>query len=308
VERPSRAASLGVKILDQYTVGEYDIVILSATQSTGLGTYLREQGYKVPPNANDVLASYIRQNMNFFLAKVNLKAHQATESPFLRPLQVTTNSPKFMLPIRLGTVNSAGTQDMLVYALSQKGRVEPTNYRQSRIPTDLDVPEQVQSEFPQFYRDMFSRQVAKQGMESVFLEYAWPLSINCDPCSADPLRADQLRELGATWVQDQYGYHQQNTYLTRLHVRYDLAHFPEDLVFQETADQSTFQGRYVVHHPFVGDTKCPEGVKYESDLASRQQKEVENLASMTGWDSASIRSKLPTRPNAAKPSWWDGVK
>jgi hypothetical protein len=38
----------------------------------------------------------------------------------------------------------------------------------------------------------------------------------------------------------------QQVFLTRLHVRYDNAHFPEDLVFQETGDRVNFQGRYVL--------------------------------------------------------------
>ena len=42
---------LGVTIEAQYTVGEYDILILSATQSAGLETWLRENGYRIPPGA-----------------------------------------------------------------------------------------------------------------------------------------------------------------------------------------------------------------------------------------------------------------
>src|SRR4051812_5544682 len=69
-ERDTRAKSLGVRIEAQYTVGEYDILILSALQSTGLETWLRENGYRIPPGAADVLTSYIRQNLKFFVARV----------------------------------------------------------------------------------------------------------------------------------------------------------------------------------------------------------------------------------------------
>ena len=68
--------SLGVTIEAQYTVGEYDILILSATQSSGLEQWLRQNGYRIPPGAIAVLGSYIRQNMRFFVARVNL-AEQA---------------------------------------------------------------------------------------------------------------------------------------------------------------------------------------------------------------------------------------
>src|SRR5580765_5445279 len=66
-----RANALGVTIEAQYTVGEYDIVILSAQQSSGLETWLQENGYRIPDGASAILSSYIRQNLKFFVAKVN---------------------------------------------------------------------------------------------------------------------------------------------------------------------------------------------------------------------------------------------
>ena len=65
--------SLGVKIGAQYTVGEYDILIPSALQINGLETWLRQNGYRIRDGASSVLGSYIRQNMKFFVARVNLK-------------------------------------------------------------------------------------------------------------------------------------------------------------------------------------------------------------------------------------------
>src|SRR5215471_2805597 len=67
-----RAKSLGVTVEAQYTVGEYDILILSAQESTGLETWLRQNGYRIPPGASSVIASYLKQNMRFFVARVNL--------------------------------------------------------------------------------------------------------------------------------------------------------------------------------------------------------------------------------------------
>ncbi|MDP2310874.1 MAG: DUF2330 domain-containing protein [Pseudomonadota bacterium] len=290
--------SLGVRVLDSYTVGEYDIQILSAEYSAGLETWLRQNNYRIPDGAGPILQSYIRQNMRFFVAKVNIGEQRRLEQEFLRPLQVRYTSPKFMLPIRLGMVNADGVQDLLVYTLTPRGRVETTNYRTTRIPTGQNVPEYVQSEFGPFYKALFARQVARNGMESVFLEYAWPLSVMCDPCSSDPVPPDQLTALGADWVGTNGGKTSNAAYLTRLHVRYDLAHFPEDLVFQETPDSSTFQGRYVINHPFVGDTSCAAGRTYEKTLAARQEAEVEALVTLTGWSATEIWRRVPPRPTA----------
>ena len=60
-----------VKIEAKYIVGEYDILILSAKESRGLKTWLNENGYKIPANAEEVLDPYIKSNLKFFVVKVN---------------------------------------------------------------------------------------------------------------------------------------------------------------------------------------------------------------------------------------------
>src|SRR6185503_6125286 len=98
--RGGRADALGVRIEASYTVGEYDILILSATQSTGLETWLTQNGYRIPAGASRVLGVYIRQGLKFFVAKVNLKEQAGAGFQQLRPLQMAYGSPRFMLPIR----------------------------------------------------------------------------------------------------------------------------------------------------------------------------------------------------------------
>ena len=134
-----RANSLGVTIEATYTVGEYDILILSAKQSGGLQTWLLENGYTVPMGAHRVLASYIRQGMKFFVAKVNLGEQKRLGFAYLRPLQVAYESSKFMLPLRLGMVNADGPQELFVFAITKNGRVETTNYRTVRLPSGGEI-------------------------------------------------------------------------------------------------------------------------------------------------------------------------
>src|SRR5438067_4685056 len=209
----SLAKALGVTIEATYTVGEYDILILSAQQSAGLETWLRENGYRIPDGASTVLASYLKQNMRFFVAKVNLKEKAALGFSYLRPLQVAYESPKFMLPIRLGTVNAEGTQELFVYALTRNGRVETTNYRTVKLPSDLDIPLYIKDDFPPFYKAMFSQQVRREDMNVVFTEYAWDMNW-CDPCAADPLSRDELKRLGVFWMNDNDGSGAQNAFIT----------------------------------------------------------------------------------------------
>ncbi|HEY6508131.1 MAG TPA: DUF2330 domain-containing protein, partial [Vicinamibacterales bacterium] len=318
--RSDRAArSLGVTIEARYTVGEYDILILSAAQSSGLETWLRTNGYRVPAGASGVLAGYIKQQMRFFVAKVNLTEQARLGFSTLRPIQVAYESPKFMLPVRLGTVNADGAQEMYVYTLTRKGRVETTNYRTVKLRTDVEIPTFVKDpkEFAAMYRAMFDEHVKREQGNAVFQEYAWDMGW-CDPCAADPLSTQELRGLGVFWVGDPQpqpaiargprGGGPQDVFVTRLHVRYDRAHFPEDLVFQETGDRTNFQGRYVMRQPWTGPATCPAAEVYRRELRERQEREAQTLASLTGWSLEDIRRRGglldPAGDVGAPGPWW----
>ena len=62
-----------MKIEAKFEVGEYQILILSAQDSTGLDTWLREKKYRIPAGAEKLLRPYVTQGMKFFVAKVDVK-------------------------------------------------------------------------------------------------------------------------------------------------------------------------------------------------------------------------------------------
>jgi hypothetical protein len=311
-----RAEALGVTVQAQYTVGEYDIVILSANQGQGLETWLKENDYRLPKGASSVLGSYIKQKMHFFVAKVNLKEQSKLGFNNLRPIQVAYESPKFMLPIRLGTLNADGYQELFIYTLTQKGRVEPTNYRSVNLPTGMDLPIYLKDRFQKFYRDMFAQQVKNVDMRAIFTEYAWDMNW-CDPCAAEPLSFDELRGLGVFWLTQ--GRREivpnprlggaRDVFVTRMHVRYDAEHFPEDLMLQETADRNNFQTRYVLRHPWRGARECPATEEYRRAVLRRQEIEARQLADLTGWDLNEIRAQMNLGPKTSgiEERWWQKI-
>ena len=311
------ARSRGVTIEASYTVGEYDILILSAAQSDGLIRWLNDNGYRIPKGARRIVDGYLKQDMRFFVAKVNIEEQSKLGYQYLRPLQVAYESNKFMLPIRLGTLNAKGKQELYVYALTRTGRVETTNYRTVRLPTGTELPEFVQNEFADFYRAMFDQQTRLENDRAVFLEYAWDMAW-CDPCAADPLSSKELRQLGVFWVDGNGGKQPgriapspaQNVFVTRLHVRYDREHFPEDLRFQETGDRQNYQGRYVIRHPWKGATSCDVS-QYEAGVRKRQEREAQQLANLTGWDIDTIRGRISFAggepPKPEDEPWWKRI-
>jgi len=295
------ARARGVTIEKQFSAGEYDILVLSAKQSDGLMLWLNENGYKMPEGAEPVLDSYIRQQMKFFVAKVNLERQAKEGRTWLRPIRVTYQSRKFMLPVRLGTVNAKGPQDMMVYVLNRNGRVEATNYRTVQMLTNQEVPEFIKAEFADFYRAMFDRVVKLENMSSIVTEYYWDMGW-CDPCSSDPVPLRELRELGCDWLKgdDNARPAEGEVYITRLHVRYDREHFPEDIVFQETGDKQFIQGRYIINHPWRGKAKNEQGRAYFAALPKRLEEEAKTAARLTGWPIERIRTKQAAYKDTSK--------
>ncbi len=320
IDSNARRANSQVTIEAKFTVGEYDILILSAKDSDGLESWLIDNDYKIPQGAKEILQPYIRQNMKFFVAKVNIAELNKTGSQSLRPLMMAYESPKFMLPIRLGMLNANGDQDLLVYILSPKGQAEVANYRTIKVPSDSDIPVYVKNEFGDFYKSMFKTSYNKEGRKVAFLEYAWDMS-SCDPCSAEPLSQEELRKAGVFW-QDSPDSVQPSSrrfppvitndgrvFITRLHIRYNRDKFPEDLTFKETSNQESFQGRYVLRHAFKGETSCDAGKKYQRSLRPRFEKEAQNLSKLTGWNIADIRRKMniASLPNPVEKPFWENI-
>ena len=105
----------------------------------------------------------------------------------------------------------------------------------------------------------------------------------------------------------------QDVFLTRLHVRYDAEHFPEDLVFQETGDRQNFQGRYILRHPWKGSDPCDAAKAYRRELPKRFEQEAQTLASLTGWDINKIRGRMNLKASTEGPAaeedepWWKAI-
>ena len=287
--------SNGVTIEARYEVGEYDILILSAKESTGLQVWLNANGYKIPTGASSVLEPYIKSNMKFFVAKVSADRLDKTKvneagTQLLSPLQMSFNSQRFMLPIRLGMVNAQEAQDLVIYTFTKKGRVESTNYRTVEMPSNNNIPTFMKNPelFGHFYADAFKTAYRRQGKRAVFLEYAWNISgsqwQHCDPCVSSPPNAQDLVTAGVDWITPQYNSYQGDLFFTRMHVRYDRSHFAQDLQFQETPNQERFQCRYVINNVAQGNLDCDGAKDYLSTVAVRRQQEMNELVKLTRWN------------------------
>jgi len=277
-----KANELGVTIEAKFTVGEYQVLILSAKDSTGLGTWLTQQKYHIPDGAEPLLRPYVEGGSKFFVAKVDPAkvVFDGDGRAALSPLRFHYDAEDFSLPIRLGLASSSGTQDLIVNILAPHQRYEVTNYKNVTIPTNIDVGEAVKDKFPAFYAALFDRTIEKNP-GAVVTEYAWQAT-TCDPCPGPALNQGDFATLGAdvlTGPRDKpAAYSGGELVLTRLHARYGKT-LTDDLRFREAqpiaggrelmqngqggleegarvAPQNNFQGRYAIRHPWTGPIRC----------------------------------------------------
>jgi uncharacterized protein (TIGR03382 family) len=279
----STAADLGVKVEAQFSVGEYEIVILSAQSSSGLDTWLRQEKYNVPQGAEPYLRPYVAEGSKFFVAKVDpTKVHFENGQAALSPLRFHYDSEAFKLPVKLGLINSGGKQDLIVHILARGKRYEVANYSNVTIPTNLDVEEQTKGEFGTFYAGLFDETV-KKNPGAVVTEYSWDAS-TCDPCPGPALYPQDFATLGADVLPPpedasaRYYRFSSGFTLTRLHTRYDKQTLGADLVFRSApaivggreqyaqggaiehgavaASYNNFQARYAIRHAWQGAITC----------------------------------------------------
>ena len=274
-----------VKIEAKFDVAEYQILILSAAEATGLEQWLKLNNYKIPQDAEPLLRPYIEAGSKFFVAKVNPnKVKMVDGRAALSPLRFQYDSEEFSLPIRLGMANSSGKQDLIVNVLSPDKRYEVANYKNVMIPTNFDVKPAVKERFGEFYAALFDKTLEKNP-GAVVTEYAWAATptavqqgiygVTCDPCPEVIPDDQDMIQLGGDVIGG--AVKQGGFVLTRLHARYGKTDMKDDLRFREAkpitggrevwskngleygaqpAAQNNFQARYAIRYWWTGPMSC----------------------------------------------------
>ncbi|MCP4809390.1 MAG: DUF2330 domain-containing protein [Proteobacteria bacterium] len=256
------AEETSVEVESQFIVGEYEVVVLSAEDSLDMLQWLSDEGYQVSPNQEELIQEYLDNGSFFFAARVFTDRMPAGQES-LSPIQFTYESEGFSLPIRLGTTNSTGSQDLVIYAITspEKGRLGISNYEEAELESVCLYDESQFEDFGEFYTGRFDLAVDNQPMWVA--EYGWLLQNNsnkCDPCPPeigdDPFPVSDAIALG--WgdvdVADtgwRWGVTLPDFYFSRLHVRYTPEQATQDLALYESGINDNIQQRYVQYETYL---------------------------------------------------------
>ena len=203
--RRSRASSprrLGVTIEAQYTVGEYDILILSAQQSSGPRNMAATE--RLPDSAR-------RGGCDRELSEAEHAVLRGEGEPRRAEQARVLLSPAAAGGLRVAEVHASypsrhGQREGIAGAVRLRPdaqrprrndelphREAAGRYGSAGLPETAERVRQTSTR-----RCSRGRSRTKSG-RAVFLEYAWDMKW-CDPCAADPLSNDELRRLGVFWT------------------------------------------------------------------------------------------------------------
>jgi len=239
------SATGSVTVEASYSVGEYDLVLLSAEESEGLLTWLTDAGYAVPTESAELLQDYIDRGTYFLAARVD-PADLPEGQTWLRPLQIAYTAEGLSLPIRLGALNSPGVQDLLVYVINDEseGAAGISNYSEFELEDECMVAlpdEGLGTDFGDFWDGTLEDIRTGSPGARWTREYAWAPAW-CDPCAGDPLTDEDVQTLGydgTAW----------DAFFTRLHLRYEATQANEDVVIYLSGDDTRTQVRYILYDP-----------------------------------------------------------
>jgi hypothetical protein len=258
----------GVDVEANWKEYGYEFVVLDAQQSTGLFTWLTENGYAVPAGGDEILQEYIDSGSFFLAAKIDLSQVEA-QGDWLPPIQFSYRSPVLGLPIRIGTISANGEQEVVMYVLTDPytaGEVGISNYPELAVPNDCMWGAPGDTDLSGWYAGTLQSAVDEQGAGWV-KEYSWDLisswdtsggGYHCDPCTpeVDPVAPTADGSFGP------YGLASLDAHITRLRMRYKPEDAHADLVLYESRLQGVSQQlKYIRYDPDLefAFPSCDEG-------------------------------------------------
>lgn len=116
-------ADIGVEIVQELSVGPFDILVLSSDDAEALAKWLNDNEYDLSDRGEELIAPYVEEGMNF----VALRLQQDKGVGDLQPLIMHYQSERPMIPIRLTAVAAKENMGVIAWLLGDS-RAVPLNY------------------------------------------------------------------------------------------------------------------------------------------------------------------------------------
>ena len=275
-ERPGKPGPVRSEVAATFQDGEYSFMAPGASESAGIVDFLRARDYRLSAAAEAALQPYADAGMRFLIAEVDpLQVHfDADGEATLSPLRYHYDSERLIVPLRIGTVNALGVQDLVIHTIAVGRRYEAANYPAQLMPTSVLLRGEASEKVGPVYAALLDAVLARTP-GAVVGEYAGRAEGHWQSGELAALGADAapgfgtVRGLGEALV------------ITRLHTRLGADEMTEDLVLKGArpivggSDEhpqvipspvldpamdgvNGFVTRMLVRHAFAGGVSCEQ--------------------------------------------------
>ncbi len=107
----------GVVVLQRKEVGDFETVVLAATDPNALVNWLKGNDFAQPPEAEPIIKQYVDEAWYFVAARIKAPTPEAAErlrSGTIAPVHFTFSSDRIVYPMRLTAINP-GSVEVLLY-------------------------------------------------------------------------------------------------------------------------------------------------------------------------------------------------
>ena len=128
------AAPPSVTVHERLEVGDYDVAVLSATGPEVLVNWLRENGFRVPKDSDELLGHYVEKD--WYFVAVRMQPMKAQERPLLEdvaPIGICFDTDELVYPLYISRASSREKTALLLVVLAQKP-VECERLREVSLP------------------------------------------------------------------------------------------------------------------------------------------------------------------------------
>lgn len=119
-----------VRILDRARVGIYDAAVVQASDGKGLAHWLGRNGFRAPPDAEDILGDYARRGWVFAALRISpgladTSVRNALASGTIQPVRFRFRTAEPVFPLRISALGR-DTSQVLLYVIARTPLVHRT--------------------------------------------------------------------------------------------------------------------------------------------------------------------------------------
>lgn len=134
VETGGGGDTIAVAVTQHFVAGDYTVEVLDAEDSAALAAWFGERGFAIDDATELQLGAYVAAGDEIVVATLTLD--EAPEKNSLPPLQLKLEGLVGKIPLRLGTMNSPGRQDLTVQVIDSHAASRTTAEGIARVTVD----------------------------------------------------------------------------------------------------------------------------------------------------------------------------